>query len=254
MTLKMRKLIILLLLAPFICAASGKSVALFKDANTAYSKGQYEVALKLYQQLLDSGIVVKEVYYNLGNANYKLNNFAPAILNYEKAYKLAPGDEDIQVNLRLANLKITDKIEAVPEFFLKKWWIGFITSLSLQLWSALGVFLFLLGFGLMIVYLFSLQLAIKRTSFYSGLTLILIGLILIGIANAQDNYFEQHKEAIVFNGVVNVKSAPNEKQKTLFIVHEGTKVRVMDSVNDWVKIELPNGNIGWVDAVALQLI
>ncbi|MHA4896164.1 tetratricopeptide repeat protein [Pedobacter sp. PWIIR3] len=250
----MRKLFILLLLLPFVCAASENSAAIFNDANTAYTKGQYELALKRYQQLLDSGFNSKEVYYNLGNANYKLNNFAPAILNYEKAYKLAPGDEDIQMNLRLANLKITDKIEAVPEFFLKKWWIGFITSFSLQLWSALGVMFFLLGFALMIVYLFSLQLAVKRTSFYSGLTLILVGLICLGIASAQDNYFEQHKEAIVFNGVVNVKSAPNEKQKTLFIVHEGTKVRITDSRSEWVKIELPNGNVGWMEELALKKI
>lgn len=250
----MRKLYLLLLLLPLFGAAKENPADLFKKANAAYTKGQFEVALQHYQQLLDSGYNSKEVYYNLGNANYRLDNFAAAILNYEKAYKLSPGDEDVQMNLRLANLKITDKIETVPEFFLQKWWIAFITSLSLQTWSALGGGLFLFGFVLLIVYLFSLQLNIKRSSFYSGIALILLALVCLGIATAQDSYFNTHKEAIIFNGVVNVKSAPAKKEKTLVMIHEGTKVQIMDTQNEWLKVRLPNGNVGWIEEQAVKKI
>ncbi|MES2829914.1 MAG: SH3 domain-containing protein [Bacteroidota bacterium] len=250
----MRKLYILFLLSLVFVLAKGNDLQVLNGANAAYKKGQFEVALKGYQQLLDSGYSSPDIYYNLGNANYRLDNIAAAILNYEKAHKLAPGDEDVEMNLRLANTRLTDKIEGVPEFFLKRWWISFITIFSIQVWSVLIVLFFLSGFALLIVYLFSRELILKRTSFYAGLVLVILALASMGIASAQDNYFRQHKDAIVFNGVVNVKSAPNDKQKTLYIIHEGTKVTVLEDNDNWLKVELPNGSVGWITAAAVKSI
>jgi SH3-like domain-containing protein len=112
----------------------------------------------------------------------------------------------------------------------------------------------LLGFVGLVIYLFSLKVELKRFSFYTGLVLILLGICCISFAGAEESYLQAHKEAIVFNGIVNVKSAPDIKQKTLMAIHEGTKVRIIEPRENWLKVELPNGNIGWVEAAALQLI
>lgn len=250
----MRKICLLILLSAFFVSARGSDVNIFNSANAAYKNGKFDEALKGYQQLLDSGNKSAVLYYNLGNANYRLDNIAAAILNYEKAHKIAPGDEDIQMNLKLANLKIADKIEDVPEFFLKTWWIGFITMFSLQVWAVLSVLFFLTGFLLLTFYLFSRKLSLKRISFYSGISLIAMALAFMGISSGQDNYFQDHKEAIVFSGVVDVKSAPDSKQKTLFVIHEGIKLRLLDSAGEWFKVELPNGNVGWIGRNTVQRI
>lgn len=227
---------------------------LLNKANEAYGKGQFDEASKAYQQLIAEGYQSSALYYNLGNAHYRLNEIPDAILNYEKAYKLAPGDEDIQVNLRFANQKITDKIEAVPEFFLVKWWRGLVMSISLQAWSVLAAVLFFLGFLLLIVYLFSKITIIKKSTFYAGLVLLLMALFSLLVASWQDSYLNNNQHAIVFNGTVNVKSAPGGQQKTLFVIHEGTKVKIAQREDNWVRIVLPNGNIGWMEAAALREI
>ncbi|RZK79231.1 MAG: tetratricopeptide repeat protein [Pedobacter sp.] len=256
MILSMRNLYMLffVLILPVVGLANGPANGIFNEANKAYAKAQYDVAIKGYQQLVDSGYQSTAVYYNLGNANYKEGNIADAILNYEKALKLDPGNEDIAVNLQFANQKITDKIEAVPEFFLKKWWIGVVMSLTSDAWASIGTTLLLAGFALLIVYLLSTVEKAKRLSFYTGLTFILISVGVLGLANAQKSYFNDRKEAVVFKGLVNVKSAPDDKQKTLFVIHEGTKVKVMENADKWLKVSLPNGSIGWIGSDTVELI
>jgi tetratricopeptide (TPR) repeat protein len=250
------KIVVLLalLILPFCSSAAESVESLFTTANKAYAAKKYEAAALNYQKVLDAGLTTSAIYYNLGNAQYRLNNFAAAILNYERAHRLAPNDRDINVNLILANSKITDKTEVVPELFFKRWWNSFLLLLTVQSWSVVGVSMLLIGFGGLISYLFSRELLVKRLSFYLGLSLIFIGICFISFANAQENYLLSHKEAIVFNGTVHVKSAPAVNQKTLMIIHEGTKVKVLDAKNDWLKVELPNGNEGWVEGAALQLI
>jgi tetratricopeptide (TPR) repeat protein len=251
--LKIQVLLALLIL-PFWSIAGESVESLFKQANKAYAAKKYEAAAERYQKVLDAGRTTSAIYYNLGNAHYRLNNFAAAILNYERAHRLAPNDKDINVNLILANSKITDKMDQVPELFLKRWWNSFLLLMTVQSWSVCGVLALLLGFVGLISYLFSKQLQVKRLSFYIGLCLIVIGICFISFANAQESYLLSHKEAIVFNGTVHVKSATAANQKTLMIIHEGTKVKVLDAKNDWLKVELPNGNEGWVEGAAVQQI
>ncbi|WP_316789938.1 tetratricopeptide repeat protein [Pedobacter frigoris] len=239
-------LLLLVLGFPLFSMGNNKAEDFFLKGNKEYAKADYEGALKTYQQLLDDGYESAEVYFNIGNSNYKLGNMPSAILNYEKAHKLNPGDEDIELNLQLANLKITDKIEPVPEFFLATWWRSIVLFFSVSLWSILGIVTITLGFLLLIVYLFALALPIKKSAFYTGICLIFIGVLSIIMSEIQQAYFSRHQEAIVFAGTVNVKSGPDASQKTLFVIHEGTKVSIKNKNQNWIEVELPNGNTGWI--------
>jgi tetratricopeptide (TPR) repeat protein len=246
--------ILMVLAMPFCSIAKEPVDQLFAKANKKYTAKNYEAAVSSYQKVLDAGVKTSAVYYNLGNAHYRLNSFAPAILNYERAHRLSPNDKDINANLALVNSKITDKMDVVTELFLKRWWTSFLLLLSVQSWSVAGSLVLLIGFGGLIIYLFSKDIAKKRLSFFIGLTLIFLGICFVSFANAQDGYLQSQKEAVVFTGALHVKSAPDVKQKTLMVIHEGTKVKVLEQKTDWFKVELPNGNLGWVEASALQMI
>jgi tetratricopeptide (TPR) repeat protein len=250
-----RKLFLLLLLVfPLLSMGNNKAESQFAKGNELYAKAKYKEAALAYQRVLDAGFASAAVYFNLGNAHYKLGEMPMAIWNYEKAYKLSPGDEDIQTNIQFANLKITDKIEAVPEFFLTKWWRSLILFCSYEVLSVLGAAGFIIGFALLIVYLFATAIAVKRSAFYAGIVVISLGVLLTGMAGLQNSYLDSSNSAVVFAGTVNVKSGPKDNLKNLFVIHEGIKVAVKERAEDWVKIELPNGNIGWIKSAGLREI
>lgn len=246
--------LLLLLTFPLISLGNDQQEKLFALGNQYYAKAKFNEAVKSYTQLMEEGYQSSALYYNLGNAYYKLDEIPSAILFYERAYKLNPGDEDIAVNLKFANMKIADKIEAVPEFFLAKWWKGFILFFPLKVLSVFAVVSLLAGFILLIVYLLSTVFMVKKVSFYSGIVFLVLGFVVMGLLQAQQNYFGESRQAIVFSGTVSVKSGPEKSLKTLFVVHEGLKVDIQQKENDWVKIVLPNGAIGWLELSAIRLI
>ncbi|TZF81912.1 tetratricopeptide repeat protein [Pedobacter sp. BS3] len=227
-------------------AAGNDLQPVFEKGNEQYAKSKYNDAITSYQQILDAGYQSAALYYNLGNAYYKNGRIAPAILNYEKAYRLSPGDEDIRFNIRFANSKITDKVIEAPELFIQQWWKGLLFSFTANTWAGLSVLLVLAASALFIVYLFAAMVSVKRTSFYAGLTLLILGCLVIIITNRQAHYFETHREAIVFTPSVTVKSSPNADSGNLFVLHEGTKVQLLENFGDWMRIRLANGNEGWI--------
>lgn len=244
----MRNLLILLLLAfPLLSLGDSKHEDLFAKGNALYAKASYKEATGVYRQLLDSGFVSADLYFNLGNAYYKLREMPLAILNYEKAYKLSPGDEDIYNNIQLANLGIKDKIEAVPEFFLAKWWRSVLLFVSAEVLSILSVIGILLAAALLIIYLLSVDIKIKKPAFYAGIVVLVLSLLTVSLGALQTSYLKNSNNAIVFTGTVNVKSGPKESFKTLFVIHEGTKVGVQQTTDGWIKVLLPNGSIGWIE-------
>jgi len=241
-------LYLLLLLALPLFSLGDDNHVLFEQGNAAYAKGQYQQAIKSYQQVVDDGYQSAVVYFNLGDAYYKTGDIPSALLYYEKAHKLAPGDEDINFNIKYANLKTTDKVEAEPEFFATQWWHAFILFFSVNALAILSILCFIAGFLLLILYLFSNSSAIKRLSFYLGVFMLIFGAVFIFMANRQVNYFNNHHEAIIFSGSVIVKSTPDGNAKPLFVVHEGTKVDVLQRNDTWIEVELPNGAAGWISA------
>ena len=223
------------MLKRFLCLAmivfplfsySDDASTLFSKGNTLYAKGQYKEALVAYQQLVSQGYQSAAVYFNMGNASYKNDDIASAVLYYEKAHKLAPGDDDINYNLKYVNFKTVDKIDEVPEFFVTRWWHNFIQAFSTGALAAWSIIFVLLGSVFLILYFFAGTAGLKRASFYSAILLFFIGVIAVFMANRQLSYYEDHPGAIVFSPSVNVKSSPTDQANTLFVIHDLSLIHI----------------------------
>lgn len=239
-------LYVLILFLPLFSLAEDPANVLFQKGNQLYAKAQYRQSAQIYQQILKEGYQSAAVYFNLGNAYYKSDDLPSAILYYEKAHKLAPNDPDISINIRFANLKIADKIEPQPTFFVTRWWQSFILALPVNTLAVLSTVFILSGFLLLIAYLFANILILKKAFFYAGILAIGFGIISIFMANRQLNYFDEHHQAIIFSSSVVVKSTPDANAKPLFVMHEGTKVAISRQNGNWIEIEISNGNSGWI--------
>lgn len=189
-------LLLLAILPMRILAADAGINALFEKGNNAYARANYKGAITAYQQILKK-YQSADVSYNLGNAYYKNGDLAQAILYYEKAYKLSPGDADIYHNLQFARLKTTDKIDLESTFFFARWWQMLITAMSLQALAVWSVICFLLASAALIYYLFAGSVALKKTLFFSSLAFFAVGILIIFIANRQADYFSNQQEAVV---------------------------------------------------------
>ncbi len=245
-TLKYSVLIILLYLYNTVQAGGLTPQAMVDSATSAYTKGHYESAIKWYEQVLATGQESAAIYYNLGNAWFKLNEMAPAIYYYEKALLLDPSDDDILFNLKVANSRIVDKIDVVPDLFFERWWKTFYTLFPGDTWAWLSILFTALFLTAMGIFLLSSKPAWKRVGFYSSLFFLLFAFF--GYAFAYKNHYRQthHTHGIVWEPAVTVKSSPDENSVDLFVLHEGTKVQLSDSLNTWVKIKIANGSVGWV--------
>lgn len=240
--------LLVMLVWPVFTYADGNMQSLFEKGNQAYAKGQYKEAVADYEQIIHAGYQSAAIYFNLGNAHYKNGDISSAILYYEKAHKLSPGDDDINFNIQFANLKTTDKIDAAPQFFLERWWQNFIlmfSSTAIAVWTILFM---LAASAILILYFFTHSVTVKKSSFYISIGLFLVALFSMFMNSQQANYFDTHHQAIIFSNTVNVKSSPSTTAKALFVIHEGTKVDVLETNSNWTKIRLPNGSKGWIVA------
>jgi tetratricopeptide (TPR) repeat protein len=211
--------------------------SIYSKANAFYQKNDYQNAIKEYEKIIQEGFESPEVYFNLGNAYYKTNDYASAILNYERAKRLAPDDEDILFNLKLANLNVIDKVEPIPPFFMKAWW---------NEWAIVNIVLLTLTVLAGILFLMSASGSLKKILFFiAAIFLVSFGLS-FSLAQTRNNLQSNSNEAIVFAPSSYIKSSPSDKSIDLFILHEGTKVKILDKVGAWKKIRLANGEEGWI--------
>ena len=220
--------------------------SLIKRGNNLYAKGAYNLAIDAYTQVLDSGYEAPELYFNIGNAYYKLNNITYSILYYEKAKLLDPSDKDIQNNLDLANANVTDKIDIIPEFFLARWIRNLADINSSDTWAILSLAAFILFLAVTTVFLFSRGGFIKKVSFWLGLLLFIFSLSAYYFSYKRKQVLTSNNRAVIITPTLTVKSSPNEEGNDLFILHEGTVVNVEDSISDWNQIRISDGNRGWV--------
>ena len=251
----MRKILIILLgLLIFGRTFAFDAKASFDKANQAYAQELYAEAAEQYEQIIAVGYESAELYFNLGNAYFKLNEIPSAILYFEKAKKLKPNDADIDFNLNVANTKIVDKIEPVPELFLWQWWRSIYNLFSADAWAKIsvsGIILFFILFGF---YLFSKLLTIRKAAFYSCIVVLFFTLFTLVVANQKYNLLTGQQEAIVFTPTITIKSSPNPNSVDLFVLHEGSKVSIIEQVGEWSEIKIANGSVGWLPTSSLTNI
>ena len=247
-----KTLLLGLLLGWFLPLCAQEST--LKEAEEAYAKEDYTQAIELYESVLKSYGESAMVYYNLGNAYYKAGKVAPAILNYERALLLNPGNSDTRFNLQVARQKTVDKIEPIGEFFLTRW-IGTVEDVySADGWAKWGVASFVLFIGCLVLFFFSKWIRLKKIGFFAGICFLLISLVANLFADSQQDKLLHRADAIVFASTVTVKSSPDASGTDLFILHEGTKVTIKSTLGEWSEIQLEDGNVGWMPSKEIQQI
>jgi tetratricopeptide (TPR) repeat protein len=250
------KLSLLTLIMLLLSSYSGmaQQQAEIEKANKAYMAGFYENSIAIYEKILATDVASPELYYNLGNAYFKTNDLPSAILNYERALKYKPGDEDILYNLGVANSKIVDKIDVLPELFYVRWWKELKLWLSPDGWASTLIGLFTFLFVLAASFFLSRSVTTRKVIFATGL-LVLIACIISGLIAWQTyNGSKQQNSAIVFTPTLPVKSSPDESSIDLFVIHEGLKVNILDKLGEWNEIRISNGSKGWVKSENLKTV
>lgn len=235
-------------------ASAQSNESLIQAANNAYNQGLYDSALTTYNQITEAGYESGELYYNMGNAYYKNNDIASAILYYEKALKLLPNDESIEYNLNIANSMIVDKIETVPELFFKDWWNFFYNMFNTDTWAAAALISFSILIFTIGIFIITGKRKTRKLTFYLSLLFMVSTIFSTTLAYQKYYYNTEHKEAIVFDLSITVKSSPTQNAVDLFVIHEGTKVRIIDRIDNWVEIKIKNGSIGWLPANSIKEI
>ncbi len=246
--------VVILALASLAAFAQTDAAKKFQEANDLYREGEYKKAVAHYQEILQSGYESADLYYNIGNAYFKLEKIPDAILFYERAKRLEPDDEDVDFNLKLANLRIIDKIKPVPKLFLVEWYETLYNKLSSDSWARVLTIFSFLAFLSLAGYLLVFSPRAKKGLFFSFLTFLIVAIASLIFAVERYNYETARDEAIIFSPSVYVKSSPDEDGSDLFILHEGTKAKILDEVGKWRKIKLADGNVGWLPAKAIEVI
>lgn len=244
----------LFLLSFSALAESKQAVDLYHKANIAYQKQDYSSAISNYEQLIKMNRISPEVYYNLGNAWFKTGNISKAILNYERAHKLDPEDEDINFNMKIASLKVVDKIEAVPQVFYKRWINSIASILPGNSWSTIFIISIWLLAGSIAAFLIIRETLFKKISFILILIFGTISIVFYTMASRSYSIGYEEQHAVVMSPSVYIKSSPNEKGNDLFILHEGTRVEVLEELDKWKKIRIANGTVGWMNGSELEII
>lgn len=242
-------LIFLIQLIPLSLLADPKTD--ITKANTAYQAGFYENAIALYDKVIKEGYTSSELYYNLGNAYYKADKIPLAILNYERALKLDPGNEDLQYNLKVANNQIIDKIDQLPRLFYERWWTSLKQLNSTDGWATLTIALCVVLFLLVSAFLLSISIRLRRVLLPTFLVVLFF--MLTSFILSYETYSDavKRKDAIVIEATLPVKSSPEDSGIDLFVIHEGLKVEILDELTGWKEIRIANGSKGWVKSVTV---
>ncbi|MDR0983333.1 MAG: tetratricopeptide repeat protein [Culturomica sp.] len=249
----MKKLLIFCLLIPFVQQVCAMEDTLQIQAETDYVAGNYKDAVKNYELLLQKGESA-DLYYNLGNAYFKSGENSRAILNYERALLLNPGFTDAHYNLRIAQRKIVDKIDELPELFLVRWYKSLISAFSADQWGWISIGFFLLMLISIGFFIYSSNVFMKKTGFTTSIVSLLIFVFTLMFAFKQTERFEQRREAIIMSPSVTVKGSPDESGTSLFVIHEGLKVNIKEKLGQWYNIRLQDGNEGWISMQDAEII
>ena len=246
-----RQIFVFTLLAFYMLTTSAVTKV---EADSAYTQGNYQKAISDYEQLLKEGVCA-DLYYNLGNAYYRTDDMTRAVLNYERALLLSPGDRDIRFNLQMARSKTIDKIIPEPELFFVTWYRSLVNLMSVDQWAHMALVSLALAIVLALVYLFSERIWLRKVGFFGGILLILSFVLGNVFAQYQKSGLTNRRGAIIMGSAVTVKSTPANNGTDLFILHEGTKVTVTDGqMKDWKQVRVADGKEGWVETSQIEVI
>ena len=226
--------------------------SIFAQANAQYAESNYAEAAEQYQQILAESPSA-DLYYNLGNAYFKQGELAQSILAYERALRLEPSHKDAAHNLLFAQSRIIDNIEDTQSFFLSNWLKAIRNTLGLQTWMILSIALFLFALVGFFVFAFNHIIWLRKTAFYSSLLALCISVISVINASSLHQRDVSQSEAIITQGIVNIKSSPDRSGTDLFTLHEGTKVEISETLGEWCCVHVGNYT-GWMPLTYLERI
>ena len=247
-----RIVVILFVITQIVTAANLHNV--FDQANQYYQQGEYELAVETYQKIIVEGFESGPLYFNLGNAYYKLGQLGPARLNYERASKYLKNDEALQENLQLISLRLVDQIEPIPQFFLSAVWdqiVDFITIDAL-IWIVAGLLWLVLIVFSVRYYFRSHGRGDRFKLLFAFIFVIFIFFTLISIQNIYNLESEQY--GIIMKSSVTSRAEPKIGATEVFILHEGTKVKIERNTGDWYEVRLADGKTGWLEHTTLEII
>ncbi|ARV09880.1 ion channel protein [Winogradskyella sp. PC-19] len=248
------KVFLILLFTCFSIYSNAQNDDLFKEGNTLYNQGKYSEAIDKYETILDSNEHSAELYFNLANSHYKLNNIAPSVYYFEKAKQLNPNDKDIENNLAFAQNMTVDAIDKVPEVGFSRIFKNLVNTFSSSMWAKIAISGVLVFVILFLLYHFTSATSQKRIAFVISILGLLIALFSLGIAFQKNSLEKKNNPAIVFAQETRVKADPNKTSEEVFRLHEGTKVQVLESYEDWYKIEIADKTTGWIISEDIKLL
>ena len=240
----MKNLIYILVL--FCGSLFGQNQNLFDQATKEYASGDYGAAIENYEKILESGETSAALYYNLANAHYKLNHVAPSIYYYEKALQLKPNDEDVLNNLAFAQKMTLDAINTVPKTGFSEWMDQLVSNFNMDIWAWSAVVFSVFFTIFFLAYYFSRSTSRKRLLFGLATAFFVLAILCAVFAKMRFNIQQNAQFAIVFSEEAPVNSEPNSRSDEVFLLHEGTKVKVIESFGEWFEIKLSDGKEGWI--------
>ena len=232
-------------IVPSVVVASKVEDTLQKG-NTYYREGAYDKAIEVYKKLVDEGYIGISLFYNLANANYRIGKIGYAILYYEKALELSPSDEDVKHNLDFAHLSTVDRIQPLPRFFLFDWWEALLGLFSDNGWAYVVFVFYLFVILLAGAYSYSRSVKQQKIFFFSAIAGVFILAFSISLLVIKVKREATLKSGVIVEQVVTVKFSPDPQSTDAFMIHEGLKVNLEDQLDNWIKIRLADGKVGWV--------
>lgn len=250
----MRILLILTVILLAGCYSAKDEQLLWQKGNEAYLAGDYAGAAKAYGGIADKGLASHKLYYNLANAYFKNGQLGNAILFYNRALQLKPGDADTRFNLQIAESRVKVRIEPVPQFFLARWVVALRKTLGSNGWAMVSLGALALALAAALLYLLPEKRALRKAGFNTALVFAGVFALSLAFSLVERREMLHSGDAIVMSATATVKSSPDDAGKDTFILYEGTKVKIVSTLGDWREIEVADGNKGWIASGAIETV
>jgi len=252
--MKTNKLILIFIFLMVSSMFAQNIETLMQKGNEAYQNNKYSEAIENYEKIIKQGYIGSELFYNLGNAYFKVNKLGKAILYYEKALKLSPLDDDAAYNLKIAKTRTIDKIKEIPQLFIVRWWNILLSTFSVNGWQIVVLVFYLLLLISIGFYFLVKNISIQRIAFIFGFFNLIAFVISVIILITSYNRETGNNYGILQKSAVSVKISPDNQSNDAFVIHEGSKFLIEDKVNNWVKIKLADGKVGWLPQDTFETI